>query len=197
MRREICTTALPSARRTLAAAMLWLFAAAGPAALAQARFAGTGPGAPMTLGGTASGFQTGYGNRLLGGGTVFLDLNPRWRYGFEGEARMLRLHQLAETHESTFLAGPRISFGRRRLNPYGKVLAGLGRFNFPNNSAYGNYFVVAAGAGVDYRLSPRLKLRLIDFEYQDWPGFTFGTIHPYGVSCGISVAVLRGRSRRE
>jgi len=40
----------------------------------------------------------------------------------------------------------------------------------------------------------RLRLRLVDFEYQEWPGFAYGAIHPYGVSAGISYQVL-GSSR--
>ena len=163
---------------------------------AQARYAGTGPGSLVTVGGTVSGFQSDYGNWMLGGGAVYIDVNPTWRYGLEGEARVLRIHQEASVHESTYLAGPRVSFGTHRLNPYVKVLVGGGEFNFPYNYAYGNYFVVAPGAGLDYRVSPRVKVRVVDFEYQDWPGFTFGAIRPYGVSMGISVSVLQGGTKR-
>jgi hypothetical protein len=43
---------------------------------------------------------------------------------------------------------------------------------------------------VDLRLGQRWRVRLADFEYQDWPGFTFGAIHPYGVTAGISFQFL-------
>jgi hypothetical protein len=78
--------------------------------------------------------------------------------------------------------------------PYAKILVGGGRFDFPFNYGTGNYFVVAPGAGVDLRLGHRIQLRLVDYEYQLWPGFTFGSIHPYGVSAGISYQIL-GSSR--
>jgi hypothetical protein len=108
----------------------------------------------------------------------------------------LRYHQQADTHESTYLIGPRISFGKHRLNPYAKLLMGLGRFNFPYDYGYESYFVVAPGAGVDLRLNQRVRLRLADFEYQEWPQFTFGPIQPYGISAGISISVLRSGSKR-
>ena len=49
---------------------------------------------------------------------------------------------------------------------------------------------IAPGAGVDLRLGQRWRVRLVDFEYQDWPGFTYGAIHPYGVTAGISFQFL-------
>ncbi len=168
----------------------------GSACWGQARYAGTGPGSLLTVGGTISGFRIDYGHRILGGAGGYADVNLTWRFGIEAEARLLRLNEEAHTHESTYLVGPRVSFGKHRLNPYVKVLAGLGQFNFPYDYATGNYFVLAPGAGVDLRLNQRVKLRLIDVEYQDWPQFTYGAIHPYGVSAGISFSILRSGTKR-
>jgi len=172
---------------------LWVLAAA---CHGQARYAGTGPGSLVTIGGTVGGYQIDYGKRYLGGGALYADLNPTWRYGIEAEARLLRYNQENDTHLSTYLVGPRVSFGTHRFNPYAKVLVGLGKFNFPYDYATGNYFVIAPGAGVDMRLTDRIKLRLVDFEYQEWPQFTFGSIHPYGISTGISFSILRSTTKR-
>ncbi len=179
----------------------WLLSAVGfwvvvTACHAQAKYAGTGPGSLLTAGAIASGFQSDYGRQYLGGVGVYVDFNPTWRFGIEGEARLLRFHQSADTHQSTFLIGPRVSFGRHRLNPYAKVLAGLGKFNFPYDYGYGSYFVLAPGAGVDFRVSQRIKLRLVDFEYQDWPQFTYGALKPYGISTGMSWTILRSGTKR-
>ena len=179
----------------------WFFSAVGFCLLAtvchgQARYVATGPGSLITIGATASGFQIDYGKRYLGGVGVYADFNATWRIGVEGEARFLRYNQENDTHLSTYLVGPRLSFGKHRFNPYGKVLAGLGRFNFPYDYATGNYFVIAPGAGVDYKVNQRVKLRLIDFEYQEWPQFSFGPIHPYGVSAGISFSILRSGTKQ-
>ena len=49
---------------------------------------------------------------------------------------------------------------------------------------------VAPGGGLDYWMkNDRVSVRVVDFEYQIWPQFTFGTLHPYGVSAGISLHI--------
>jgi opacity protein-like surface antigen len=53
---------------------------------------------------------------------------------------------------------------------YGKALFGVGYLNFPLNVAYGTYFDIALGGGLDYRLTRRIYLRA-EYEYQIWPGF--------------------------
>jgi hypothetical protein len=164
--------------------------------LGQTRYAGNGPGSLVAIGVIGSGYQLDYGHRHLAGVGAYADFNLTWRLGIEGEARLLRYHQEDDTHVSTYLIGPRLSFGKHRLNPYGKVLVGLGKFNFPFNYGHGSYFVVAPGAGVDYRINRRVRLRLVDFEYQEWPQFTFGAMQTYGLSTGISFTLLRSGTRR-
>jgi hypothetical protein len=57
-------------------------------------------------------------------------------------------------------AGPKISLGRRRLEPWVHVLGG-GAHVVPQTAFGGkNGFEVTAGAGVDYGLNPRVSLRL-------------------------------------
>jgi NHL repeat len=69
-------------------------------------------------------------------------------------------------------------------------LAGLGLFNFTYNYAHGSYLVVAPGAGMDYRLSPRWTVR-VDGEYQYWPQFTFAPTSSAGVSVGVKHLIYR------
>jgi Outer membrane protein beta-barrel domain len=172
--------------------VLLVFFASRQDTLAQALPTATAPGAYIAVGGTYSVFQSNYGQRVLGGGGVFADINPRRQLGIEAEGRWLRQNALANTTESTYLIGPRVQFRRGPFSPYVKVLAGLGHFNFPYNDAHGSYFVIAPGAGVDFSVNNSLKIRLVDIEYQQWPQFTFGTISPYGVSFGLSYRVFNG-----
>ena len=174
-------------------AMLAVSLMYGRSAGAQAMPTATGPGAYVIVGATYSGFESDYGVQKISGASVYVDANFIWRYGVEVEARRMDYPNFGE-RQSTLLAGPRWSFRETGLVPYVKVLAGGGRFDFPYGFGYGDYFAFAPGAGVDLRVGRKLRLRLVDFEYQEWPGFTFGSLHPYGVSAGISYEVL-GSSR--
>ncbi|HEV2645529.1 MAG TPA: hypothetical protein VGU46_04105 [Acidobacteriaceae bacterium] len=167
----------------------------GRHAAGQALPTATGPGAYVIVGATYSGFESSYGEQKISGASFYVDTNFIWRYGLETEVRRMAYPHFGE-RQSTLLTGPRWSFRPKGFVPYAKFLVGGGRFDFPYGFGYGNYFVVAPGAGVDLRVGQKVRLRLVDFEYQQWPGFTYGPIHPYGVSAGISFEVLgSGRTK--
>ncbi len=172
--------------------LLGALASGARVARAQALPTATGPGGFIAVGAMGSGFQVDYGKRWIGGGGVYADANLTWRYGLETEVRQLRYHQEAGVRESTYLIGPRVTLRPTGVMPYAKVLVGVGGFRYPYGYAKGNYLVIAPGAGIDYSLGDRLTLRLLDFEYQDWQNFTYGHLHPYGISFGVSVRVLHG-----
>jgi len=159
---------------------------------AQAMPTASGGGQYIAVGGGVSGFQADYGQRILGGGFVYVDANATQRYGLEAEGRYLDFHTDEDVTESTYLGGGRVVVYDKLLQglllPYVKVLAGVGKINLPFNYAKGSFLVIEPSVGVDYYLSGRWSARL-DLEYQDWPKFSFGALHPYGVSVGISYRV--------
>jgi hypothetical protein len=155
-------------------------------AQAQAVATASGPGSFISLGMEASGFQQDYGKHYIGGETVFVDANLYRRIGIEAEGRLLNAHTAESVKEQTYLIGPKITALPRRFRPYVKLLAGGGKLDFPFHYAKGSYFVVAPGAGLDFHLAGRLSVRVADFEYQIWPQFSFGQLHPYGISSGLS-----------
>jgi len=160
-------------------------------AYAQDLPAAKGPGSYLALGGTVSAFNSDYGQRDLGGASLYVDANIYKRIGIEAEARTLRFHSDDGMRQTTYLAGPRLSRDFRSLRVYTKVMAGRGTFEFPYGYARGSYFATAAGMGVDWRVKhSRLLVRIVDFEYQRWPQFTFGDLKPYGFSTGLSLRIL-------
>jgi hypothetical protein len=159
---------------------------------AQALPTATAPGAYISVGGTYSLFDSGYGQQKVSGEGVYVDINPVRQAGLEAEGRWLKQSGPPNVSQSTYLVGPRVQFRRGPYTPYVKTLVGLSHFEFPYETARGRYFVIATGAGVDLMLGENLKIRLIDVEYQQWPQFTFGTINPYGISCGLSYRVFNG-----
>jgi hypothetical protein len=137
-----------------------------------------------------SGFTLQYGQRKMLGVTALVDVDSTRTLGLEGEARWLIFNQTAQVNATTWLAGPRYRRRVGRLEIYAKGLAGIGQFNFPYHDAYGRYLVIAPGGGADFTLSNRIRLRLVDCEYQFWPQFTFGAMTSYGISAGVRMRVF-------
>jgi len=167
-----------------------LLLAMGRDTSAQSRESATAGGRFVWVGGGASGYFLQYGQTKNFGITAYVDADSIRHFGIEAEGRWLEFNQTNDIHAETYLAGPRYHFDAGRFQPYAKGLAGMGRFNFPYNYAYGNYFVVAGGGGLDYRLSQRWSARA-DFEYQYWPQFTFGAMSSGGVTVGVRYLILR------
>jgi hypothetical protein len=119
----------------------------------------------------------------------FIDADTKRHFGIEGEARWLVFNQTYNVHATTYSIGPRYYMTFGRFQPYAKGLIGLGEFNFPYNDGRGSYLVAAAGGGIDCRLNRRIRLRIVDFEYQYWPEFIYNPMTSYGISSGIRVSI--------
>jgi opacity protein-like surface antigen len=156
-------------------------------------------GMSIHVGGEASVFQPDYfgsgiaqtsPNRLYGPGAYF-DLHlSRWLQ-IEGEGHWLRFNEYQNIGENTYLIGPKVPIREfHRWVPYGKGLIGWGSGPGWLN---GRATTIAYGGGVEYRLSRRLTIRAADFEEQYWR--TLPTLHPYGLSAGVSYRVFGGRAR--
>jgi hypothetical protein len=149
-----------------------------------------GPGAYVAVGTGVSGFQAVYGERYLGGGLIYADVHPKWRVGLEGEARFLRFHTSEHVTETNYVGGLRVLVLRSHdLEIYSKFLVGMGRITLPFDQAHGSFLAYVPGCGVDIALNHYVTLRAVDFEYQHWPQFPFGSFSPYGITSGIRVRV--------
>ena len=142
-------------------------ALAARVAVAQAVYTAKGPGSFIAVGGGVSLFQLDYGQSKVGGTVSYADVNPTWRYGVEFEFRNLKYHTDEQVTESNYLVG-------------------MGKITLPFNYAHGSYLEYAPGGGIDWLVGDRMIVRVIDFEYQIWPQFTYGQLTPYGVSAGVS-----------
>lgn len=168
-----------------------LFLALGPAARAQVTAPGDKGGLAISVGALGSGEYLQYGGRKMIGLTAFVDTDTRRRIGVEAEARWLEWRQTAGMHAETYSIGGRYHFDfKSRFQPYVKGLIGEGNFTFPYNLASGHYLVLTAGGGLDFRLNRRIHVRAADFEYQDWPQFTYGNMTTAAVSAGLRVRVF-------
>lgn len=159
---------------------------------AQAIESADARGLRINVGGMVSGFQPDEGNNDLLGLGAYTDVRFTHWIQVEGEARWLRFNQYFGEHQDTYLVGPRVpikEFGRAQV--YGKVLIGMGKMTFPNDYGYGTFTALAYGGTLDYRLSRKLTLRAVDFEFQQWPKWLNNqSLYPYGVSVGMAYRVF-------
>jgi hypothetical protein len=149
----------------------------------------------LTAGGYYSNFYSDYNPVRLSGAGVYVDWNLFGRLGVEGEARWLRFNQLAGSYEDNYLVGPRYSHRFKNFVPYAKFLMGAGELEFNSNYGHGGYFALVPGGGVDYRLTRKVTIRLIDYEYQFWPsalggGLGNSGLNPNGFSFGAGYRIF-------
>jgi|SRR5580658_565624 hypothetical protein len=174
----------------LAAAVLALCVGAPHQAHAQVLPQAMSGGFRLSAGATATGSYVQYGERKLIGYSAFVDAETHRRLGIEAEGHWLEFHQVQDVHVETYSVGLRYHMNFGRFQPYAKGLIGFGDFNFPFSYAHGRYLVATAGGGLDYRWTNRLRVRVADVEYQDWPQFTYGSMTSVGVSAGLKVGIF-------
>jgi opacity protein-like surface antigen len=155
----------------------------------------------ITAGGLASAFQPNYAGGLVASSSsdplfgmgAYVDVKlTRW-FQAEAEGRWLRFNSFISITEDNYLLGPRVPIHRFHwmgATPYGKVLFGMGKMTFEYNDAYGHFTDIAYGGGLDLKLNKRWTLRAADFEYQQWPNWVNGSLHPYGASAGIGYRIF-------
>jgi len=169
---------------------------------AQVVPAGYGRTLSITAGGMVSGFQPDYAgggfaetspNRIYGLGT-YVDIHFTHWFQVEAEGRWLRYNQLANINETNYLIGPRLPIQKLhfwRATPYAKALIGIGDMNFEYGYATGRFTDIAYGGGLDWKLTRRISVRAIDFEYQQWPKWINNQqLFPYGASVGVGYKIF-------
>jgi hypothetical protein len=194
-------------KRSIVALFSILFAAGSLFARAQVVPSAYAQRFTINVGALGSVFQPDYKGggvaqtgpyRLYGDG-AYVDVKlTRW-VQIEAEARWLRFNPYLSITEDNYLIGPRLPIEKLRFKraiPYAKVLFGFGIINFPLYGFNGRYADIAYGGGVDVKLTKRITLRAIDFEYQQWPqspnvpGYPNSTLSPYGGSVGVSYKIF-------
>lgn len=171
-----------------------------PGLVAQSAYDAERAPVSLAVGGYFSYFDAGYSGYKVMGAASTVNFSPIiWdRVGAEAEGRWLTLNGSRGFAEYNYLAGPvyRITLSEHHaLHPYVKGLIGEGIVDFPNHLAYGRYFVIAPGGGVDLALNSRWRLRA-DYEYQIWPqapgitGWSASMMKPNGVSVGFTYRVF-------
>jgi opacity protein-like surface antigen len=169
-------------------------------ASAQVVPAGYEPAHSIWVGAEYSNFGASFpyqSHQRLQGAGVFCDYHIGHWLWLEGEANFLPFGGFADSTESSYLAGPRVTgFRRKKLQPFVKPLVGVGVIHYPYVIGDAHYFAFAPAGGLDYRLRDRWMVR-VDYEYQFWPrspGYADVPSHeltPNGFHLGVAYRIFR------
>ncbi len=114
----------------------------------------------------------------------------RFEVGFEVAAHFGGLNTPDDIGENSYLIGPRVSYHKRRINVYGKLLVGRATITNQLFHLSSTYNVLPAfGGGVEYRVSRKFNVRAADIEIQKWPNFEPHTLSPVAISVGVSYMI--------
>ena len=110
--------------------------------------------------------------------------------GIEIEAHFGNIISPSDIGENSYLVGPRIMYHKRKFTGYGKLMLGRATISNDLSNQSSSYNVIPAyGAGLEYRVSHKLNIRVIDFELQKWPDFEPHTLSPLAISVGLSYII--------
>lgn len=131
-----------------------------------------------------------YSERSAGGLSVWGDYDFTHLFGVEFEAHFGGLRTPDDIGENSYLVGPRIMYHRRRFTGYAKLMVGRATITNQIYNQSSSYNVLPAyGAGLEYRLSHKLNIRLVDFESQRWPDFEPHSLTPLAISVGLMYVI--------
>ena len=133
--------------------------------------------------------QPDYAQTADKGPTFYATFDISQHLGIEADVHYTSIITPTDIGEDTYLIGPRYVFRHNRFMPYVKLLAGVGQLNLqfdyaPHSKA--TKFAYALGGGLDYKLTRSINIRAIDFEYQQWPGFSPHGLTPWGITVGAA-----------
>lgn len=151
------------------------------------------------IGGGYSFASSDYGKVSIGGISIYAGVDLNRFVGIEVDAHKVSLKTPTDIGEDSYLIGPRFGYVYRRFHPYAKVMFGVGVFQrqpdvTPHTSA--SYGVLAAGGGLDIRVSHHVNVRAIDYEAQSWPGFEPNGLTPHVITFGAAYSFRSFRSFR-
>ena len=150
----------------------------------QAIFAATET-AHIQVGAGAMSLRTGYASDTNNGVAVWGDYDFRGVVGLEAEGRLGGLVAPGGIGENSYLLGPRLMYRRRRLTGYGKLMVGRGSISNQVLNQSSSFNVYAFGGGLEYKVSRRVNLRVVDVELQKGPNFRPSTLSPMSFAAGV------------
>jgi hypothetical protein len=95
----------------------------------------------------------------------------------------------SDINETSYQVGPRFLYHHRKFTGYGKILFGRATITNTENNLSSSYNMYSFGGGLEYKLRRRINIRVVDFDYQQWPNFEPHTLSPVAITFGASYII--------
>jgi len=157
---------------------------AGPMLHAQALPAASRVG-DLQIGVGYSSAKPDYSQQTFTGIAVYADFDFLPYLGVEAEFHKVDTPSSDQSYQMTGEVGVRYFRTCGRVVPYVKVMIGRGDFDYPYSLTNLSYNLYAGGAGADFKVAERLRLRA-DYEVQSWSSFPSGGLKPKLLTFGVA-----------
>lgn len=155
---------------------------------AQAIFAGTET-ARIQAGAGGMYLNTDYSGFKNDGLAFWGDYDFNGFIGLEADAHLGGLIAPGDIGENSYLVGPRLMYRRRRATGYGKLMVGRATITDQALNQSSSFNVYAYGGGLEYKVSRKWNVRVVDVELQRWPNFRPSAISPLSLTIGLSYII--------
>ncbi len=130
-----------------------------------------------------------YGAGHVQGFSFWADYDIRKWIGVEFSAHLGSIITPGDIAEDSYMVGPRLMYHKRNFTLYGKFLVGRATITNQDYDVSSSYNAYAVGAGLEYRATRRVNVRILDFEEQNWPDFQPSALSPVAVTIGVSYII--------
>jgi|HubBroStandDraft_5_1064220.scaffolds.fasta_scaffold407153_1 hypothetical protein len=133
--------------------------------------------------------QPQYVNSNIEGISAWADYDF-WKFlGAEVSVHLGNVITPADINENSYAVGPRFIYHRRKFTGYAKILFGRATISNTDLNTSSSYNIYSFGGGLEYKITRRINIRVVDFDYQQWPNFEPSTLTPLAVTIGASYII--------
>ncbi len=175
-------------RSSTAFASLALFLFVAPRSHSQDIAAGS-RSTRLQAGAGAMYLKTDYAPDANQGVAFWADLDLRRYLGLEVEGRLGGIVSPGDIGENSWLLGPRLIYRRHPVALYAKLMLGRAKITNQLLNQSSTFNVYGFGGGLEYKVTPKLNIRLADVELQRWPDFQPNSLSPLAITVGMSYVV--------
>jgi hypothetical protein len=130
-----------------------------------------------------------YVNTNIQGVSFWGDYDFLKHVGVEASVHIGSIITPSDIDENSYMVGPRFMIRRHKFTGYAKFIFGRATITNTDYNLSSSYNAYAYGGGLEYRATRKINVRVLDFEYQQWPNFEPNTLSPIAITVGAAYII--------